>query len=122
MPLKSKYFHGNVQLESASREDRCHVTLGARGGHVEKIQLALQLCDKAIIEVGELASKTYGHSTATAVLNFKKKRNIVNRSYQTQADNIVGIRTMDYLDCEMLALEGTVKSQGFCCRFCASRF
>src|SRR5262249_23232676 len=39
------------------------------------------------------------------VLAYKQKRNIVNRSYQTQADNIVGKMTMAALDLEMLSIE-----------------
>jgi hypothetical protein len=38
-------------------------------------------------------------------LSYKKKRNIINRSYQTQADNIVGKMTIASLDNEMMARE-----------------
>jgi hypothetical protein len=57
------------------------------------------------IDQQELALKRYGPSTAKAVLFYKKKRNIINRSYQTRADDIVGIMTMASLDKEMLAFE-----------------
>jgi peptidoglycan hydrolase-like protein with peptidoglycan-binding domain len=121
MTLKSYCFRGDVQLESASRENRSHILMGARGGHVEKIQQALMLCDESKIKPEELSFKTYGPSTAAAVLRFKQKRNIVNRAYQTQADNIVGIQTIVALDIEMFALERSVSSQGICCRDCATR-
>jgi hypothetical protein len=39
------------------------------------------------------------------VLAYKKKRNIINRSYQTQADNIVGKMTIAALDKEVFAKE-----------------
>jgi peptidoglycan hydrolase-like protein with peptidoglycan-binding domain len=121
MALRSKYFRGDPQLESASRENRFHILMGAQGLHVEKIQQALMLCDESNVEASEIASRTYGPSTAAAVLRFKKKRNIVNRSYQTQADAIVGIYTIQALDNEMFALECSVRSEGVCCRLCAGR-
>lgn len=40
-------------------------------------------------------------STANAVLNYKQKRSIINLSYQTQADNIVGKMTVGALDREL---------------------
>src|SRR5262249_41293895 len=43
--------------------------------------------------------------TAAAVLAYKRKRNIVNRTYQAQADNIVGKMTMAALDREMVAFD-----------------
>jgi len=67
--------------------------------------LALILLDAAVIADRELESLTYGDSTARAVLTYKRKRNIVNRSYQTQADNIVGKMTMASLDGEMVKKE-----------------
>jgi hypothetical protein len=79
---------------------------GSVGDHVGKIQQALIELDGASIAADELADKSYGPSTADAVLAYKKKRNIINRSYQTQSDNIVGIMTMVVLDKEMLAEEG----------------
>jgi hypothetical protein len=41
----------------------------------------------------EVTSQRYGPATSAAVLSFKQARNIVNRSYQTQADRIVGKMT-----------------------------
>ena len=73
--------------------------------HLGKIQLALILLDAAVIADSEQDSLTYGDSTARAVLAYKRKRNIVNRSYQTQADNIVGKMTMASLDGEMVKKE-----------------
>jgi hypothetical protein len=47
----------------------------------------------------------YGPKTAAAVLAYKEKRGIINRDYQSKADNIVGIMTMASLDKEMLEQE-----------------
>src|SRR5271166_1379044 len=62
--------------------------------------------DGADIALNELAARSYGPSTSDAMLSYKKKRDIINRSYQTQADNIVGVMTMAALDNEMFANEG----------------
>jgi hypothetical protein len=61
--------------------------------------------DGTVISSDELQNAVYGPSTANAVLAYKQKRNIINRSYQTKADNIVGIMTMASLDSEMLKRE-----------------
>jgi hypothetical protein len=66
------------------------------------------MLDGAMIDSGELAANKYGRSTADAVLAYKRKRNIVNRSYQTQADDIVGKMTIAALDREMLEQERQV--------------
>jgi len=105
MSLQSKLFRGDPKLEAAAVSDPAHITLGASGPHVQKIQTALILLDDAAISTDEVQRTFYGTSTASAVLAYKKKRNIINRSYQSQADNIVGKMTMTSLDAEMLKLE-----------------
>jgi peptidoglycan hydrolase-like protein with peptidoglycan-binding domain len=97
MALQSKLFRGDPKLEAAAVSDPAHITVGAKGEHVRKIQQALTLLDGANIDL----DGAYGPETAAAVLTYKKKRNIINRSYQTQADNIVGKMTMASLDSEM---------------------
>jgi hypothetical protein len=73
------------------------------------------------IDQVELAAERYGPSTAKAVLSYKTKHSIINRSYQTQADNIVGIMTMASLDKEMFALEQTPGLVGIVnCRWSSS--
>jgi hypothetical protein len=104
--LHSKLFQGDAKLEAAAVSNPAHIVPGSVGDHVGKSQQALIELDGASIAADELADKSYGPSTADAVLAYKKKRNIINRSYQTQADNIVGIMTMVVLDKEMLADEG----------------
>jgi hypothetical protein len=109
MGLQSKLFQGDPQLEAAAVSNPAHIVPGAVGSHVTKIQHALLVLGEVGIEPAEQQGKRYGPSTANAVLSFKRKRNIVNRSYQTQADNIVGIMTIAALDKEMLESERTAQ-------------
>lgn len=101
MALKSGLFRGDPKLEAAAIFDQAHITPGASGPHVTKIQLALIQLDGARIK----ADGAYGPATAAAVLAYKQKRNIINRSYESKADNIVGKMTIASLDSEMLAKE-----------------
>jgi hypothetical protein len=105
MSLRSKLFRGDSKLEAAAASNPAHIVPGSVGDHVGKIQQALIELDGADIARNELAVGSYGPSTADAVLSYKKKRDIINRSYQKQADNIVGIMTMAALDNEMFANE-----------------
>ena len=106
MSLQSQLFRGDPKLEAAAVSDPAHILPGAVGQHVAKIQQALMELDGDAIEPGELQSLRYGPSTANAVLSYKKKRNIINRSYQTQADNIVGKMTIATLDMELIGKQG----------------
>ncbi len=64
--------------------DPAHITPGATGPHVKKIQQALNKLDRAnLMEDG-----IYGHRTAAAVLAYKRARNIVNHKYQTLKQTI----------------------------------
>src|SRR5262245_39444826 len=101
MGLQSELFRGDSKLENAAVSDSAHIVKGAKGEHVRKIQQALIKLDGAAIE----ADADYGPATAAAVLAYKQKRNIINRNYQSQADNIVGKMTMASLDSEMVELE-----------------
>jgi hypothetical protein len=101
MVLQSQLFRGDPKLEAAAVSDPAHIVPGATGDHVRKIQLALIRLDGATIA----PDGVYGPATAAAVLAYKQKRNIINRSYQTKADNIVGKMTMAALDKEMLEAE-----------------
>jgi hypothetical protein len=102
MALKSHLFRGDRLLESCLLHDAAHVTRGAVGVHVAKIQAALIDLDDANIAQPELSAKLYGNSTAAAVLAYKQKRKIINKSYQTTADNIVGKMTIARLDEELV--------------------
>jgi peptidoglycan hydrolase-like protein with peptidoglycan-binding domain len=101
MALQSQLFRGDPKLEAAAVSDPAHILPGARGPHVGKIQRALNALDDAGLD----EDSAYGPATAAAVLAYKRERDIVNRSYQTQADNIVGKMTIAAMDKEMLQWE-----------------
>jgi peptidoglycan hydrolase-like protein with peptidoglycan-binding domain len=103
MPLQSILLRGDAKLEAAATSDLAHIASGQRGEHVRKIQAALNLLDNA----GLVLDGIYGTKTANAVLEFKRKRGIVNRNVQTTADNIVGRMTMAALDRELSAFDAS---------------
>lgn len=105
MALQSRLFAGDPKLEAAALFDPAHILPGSRGPHVGKIQIALNHLDNSRIAAQELEATLYGKSTADAVLNFKKKRAVINFGYQSSADNIVGKMTMAALDREVAAAE-----------------
>jgi hypothetical protein len=105
MGLQSNLFRGDPKLEAAAVSDPAHILPGALGDHVAKIQSALMQLDDAQINSADLQRAHYGPSTAQAVLNYKKQRNIVNHAYQSHADNIIGKMTIASLDQEMALLE-----------------
>jgi peptidoglycan hydrolase-like protein with peptidoglycan-binding domain len=103
MALQSILLRGDAQLEAAATSDPAHITPGQRGEHVRKIQAALNLLDKAGLDLDAI----YGTKTANAVLGFKRKRSIINRNTQTTTDNIVGRMTMAALDKELSAFDAS---------------
>jgi hypothetical protein len=113
--LKSNLFAGDARLERCATSNPDHVTRGAVGSHVRKIQSALVAVGDAAIDQAELDAGRYGPSTAQAVLAYKTERDIVNRSYETAADDIVGIMTIKALDAELLANQVEEKPT-FVCR------
>ncbi|MGI8812987.1 MAG: peptidoglycan-binding domain-containing protein [Pyrinomonadaceae bacterium] len=113
MGLNSELFRGDAALQSCLINDSAHITVGSRGAHVGKIQKALVYLDSARIGDQEILGGVYGSSTAAAVLAYKQKRNIINRSYQNAADNIVGKMTIASLDQEFSKLE-TPPRPGVC--------
>jgi hypothetical protein len=101
MPLVSNHFKDNDDLQDCLVDDASHVTPGQSGDHVELIQQALMLLGEGTISSSELASTFYGTSTANAVLGYKTRYGIINRSYQQTPDNIVGKMTISRLDNDM---------------------
>lgn len=98
--LTSILFKNNAQLQACAVRDSAHVASGSRGEHVARIQKALILLDNAKLAMDGV----YGPGTAAAVLAYKRKRNIVNTSYQKTADDIVGIMTIQSMDRELNSL------------------
>jgi len=119
--LQSKFFRKIPELEAAAVSDPAHITQGARGFHVTMIQQALIGVDGASIAAAEVAAGLYGSTTAQAVLRYKTKRNIINFSYQRNADNIVGKMTMAALDADMAKLERTIALKRIRCNFEGTR-
>ena len=103
--LKSKLFGGDERLGACLVNHAKHVTLGDGGSHVSKIQCAVLILEGGAIAGEELEKKIYGPTTAKAVLAYKARRKIINKSYQTKPDSIVGIMTMRSLDDEMATSE-----------------
>jgi hypothetical protein len=114
VPLVSQLFKGDKNLEAALVKDQAHIVVGARGQHVAKIQLALFAIDWLVIDQNELRLQTYGKSTAKAVLAYKRRRKIINFSYQTAEDSIVGKMTMHRLDLEMMLYEQSHRAVDEC--------
>lgn len=112
MPLRSRLFRDDPALQACLVKDSAHVTLGTRGAHVPKIQRALAMLDGALIATGEVQTALYGKTTAAAVLAYKRQRKIINRNYQSQADDIVGKMTIERLDDEIATLELAGRPRG----------
>ena len=100
MPLRSFLFKNDPRLEACLHKNAAHVRLGAHGEHVAKIQAAIYIAAGLNIAPRELATATYGLSTAEAVLKYKTDRQIINHSYQQKPDDIVGKMTIAALDAE----------------------
>lgn len=103
--LKSELFQSDPRLERTLVSDPHHIVLGDVGEFVSKIQYAVLVLEGGRISAGELQSRRYGPDTAKLVLAYKTTRRIINASYQTRPDNIVGKMTIRSLDTEMLAFE-----------------
>jgi hypothetical protein len=103
--LRSRLFSANQRLQACAVSDPAHVTSGDSGEHVQLIQSALVSLDGADIPDSERSSGAYGRSTTAAVLAYKTRRNIINTSYQTNADSIVGKMTIARMDAEASNLE-----------------
>jgi peptidoglycan hydrolase-like protein with peptidoglycan-binding domain len=112
VPLQSKIFRGDRALDACLVDDKAHIVEGSRGPHVRKLQQALAVLDGALIGLDEVSSELYGPNTAAAVLSYKRARKIINFSYQTTADNIVGKMTIATLDREMLKGEARPPLRG----------
>jgi hypothetical protein len=112
--LLSNLFKGDANLAACQINDAAHLTIGARGEHVAKMQFALFALDSSAIDTTEVRLQTYGPSTARAVLAYKTKRRIINTAYQNTPDNIVGKMTITRLDQDMRFFEQTHRGFGEC--------
>lgn len=105
MALHSRIFRDEERLRSCAVNDTSHITLGAKGHHVRLVQTALVNLKFGGIHGREYVEGHYGPTTADAVLRYKTSRKIINFSYQTRPDSIVGKMTITRLDSEMLVFE-----------------
>jgi hypothetical protein len=112
MALKSKWFADNIRCQQCAVDHGKHILRGDSGLHVYLVQQALNMLDGSVIEGKELDQWSYGPSTAAAVLRYKEARDIVNRSYQQKADDIVGKMTMASLDEGMSGFESGIMLLG----------
>jgi hypothetical protein len=111
--LRSITLKDDAALQACLVKDAAHVVQGAKGAHA-KLHKALLVLDQAAIDAGELRSRSYGPTTAAAVLAYKQKRRIINFAYQKTADNIVGKMTIARLDEELLEAEQSATSNVVC--------
>ena len=116
MPLESQLFTtptSDSRLEACLVRDSAHIVPGTQGDHVKKIQTALNLLTQGPgrENVRLKATGFYGPQTAAAVERFKNARGIL-QTWQKQADNIVGKRTIQRLDAEMAILENELPLSG----------
>ena len=118
MALKSSLFLQDPRHSACQTNNAAHYTKGQSGTHIADVQAVLNLLDDLFIAADERSAQFYGPSTAAAVLAFKKKRKIINTSYQKTEDDIVGIMTITALDNELAVFEAQAKlrSDGRCVR------
>ncbi len=106
MPLRSQLFSDSNALQACLVSDAAHVVPGARGHHVALIQSALVRLRFLEAQDARAEAGFYGPRTAAAVLAYKRQFRIINRTYQTEADNIVGRMTIASLDDAIWVLDG----------------
>ena len=108
--LRSQAFRNVPRLQACLVEDISHVTPDSKGSYVLRIQQALTVLGHVPTTIWtwfetETMREWYGPVTAKVVLDYKTRRQIINRAYQTRPDNIVGKMTIRALDDEMVAYE-----------------
>jgi hypothetical protein len=113
--LRSKFLSQSKRLQDCLLHDNSHVQFGDRGDYVHIIQLAVMAVEPVSISKDELNSQHYGKTTQDAVLKYKTRRNIVNATYQKNADAIVGKMTIKALDDELVKREEEENTQDNVC-------
>lgn len=114
MPLVSISLREDRALQACLLHDQAHVVPGSHGPHVARIQRALLVLDQSPIDANDLRTKRYGPTTTAAVLAYKQKRQIINRAYQSTADNIVGKMTIARIDKELVEAERRITQKVIC--------
>jgi hypothetical protein len=121
--LKSLEFKNSARLNECAKSNNRNIKTGDSGEHVKLIHDALikippftfptsaVLVFDGLIGTRKLngfakeyAMSSYGPYTARAVLKYKTHYKIINRTYQSAPDDIVGIMTIKHMDMALLAL------------------
>jgi len=96
------------RLDACLNVDPMHFLPGTSGPHIELVQIALaqirELLDKRIPEITDKRG-SYGPSTTRAVHVYKETRDIVIPG--RKLDDIVGRRTISFLDDDLVEIEGS---------------
>lgn len=103
---RSDLFKNDPKLEACATAPQAHLRTGTPAGpHISKIHAALALLRPGGpgISAAEQSAMAYGPATAAAVLQYKKTHvpPIVNTSYQSAPDDIVGEMTIKAMDDEL---------------------
>jgi len=106
MTLRCRLFADSKELQACLISDAAHVVPGARGDHVARIQSALVRLRVLNAADARAEAGYYGSRTAAAVLLYKQAFQVINRKYQSRADNIVGRMTIASLDQAIFVLDG----------------
>ncbi len=96
------------RLDACLNVDPMHFMPGTSGPHIELVQIALaqvrEVLDKRIPEITDKRG-FYGPSTTRAVHTYKETRDIVIPGHKL--DDIVGRRTISFLDDDLVEIEGS---------------
>jgi hypothetical protein len=101
--LRSDEFKDDPELDACATKPSAHLQVGSHPGpHISKIQLALERLRPSgpAISATEKSAMAYGATTAAAVLHYKRTHvpPIVNSTYQSAPDPIVGQMTIRAMD------------------------
>ena len=105
----SKHFSGNAALEACLVKDSPHVVLGADVGRTWRRSSRRYSPSMAFDRGLRVHRRDLWPDDRCCCAQVQETHDIINRSYQQQADNIVGKMTIDSLDKGMLAAERTRK-------------
>ncbi|MFN7934259.1 MAG: hypothetical protein U0R19_13095 [Bryobacteraceae bacterium] len=87
--LQSELFRGDPRLERCLISDPAHVLRGDAGDFVSEIHLAVSTSSDGTISGSEIDGRRYGPDTAKAVLEYKRKRRIINFQLSSRPTMIV---------------------------------
>lgn len=103
-----------ARIQACADNHASHIAFGQRGLYVSWIKEALQhvilpTYPQYIPTPDNSPHDVYGPATRHCVLQYKQINHIVNREYQTEPDDIIGIMTIRALDWHMAYREARQK-------------